>query len=84
MHEKTTFGKEARNKMDKQKMETEKRALQMYICVVLNSKGGALIWNITNTDYSYNELGIGQDLEQCLNTLIYPLHSLSSLLMLMQ
>uniref|UniRef100_A0A4W4E2E5 Schlafen AlbA-2 domain-containing protein n=1 Tax=Electrophorus electricus TaxID=8005 RepID=A0A4W4E2E5_ELEEL len=90
MHESTTFGEEARNKMDKQKREAEKGAFQMYICAVLNSKGGALIWNITNTDYSFNEHDISQDLEQCLNTLIYPvifsaeLHSLSSLLMLIQ
>ncbi|XP_026886036.2 protein SLFN14-like [Electrophorus electricus] len=68
----TTFGEEARNKMDKQKREAEKRAFQIYICAILNSKGGVLICNITNTNYSYNEHGIGQDLEQCLNTLIYP------------
>uniref|UniRef100_A0A4W4E933 GB1/RHD3-type G domain-containing protein n=1 Tax=Electrophorus electricus TaxID=8005 RepID=A0A4W4E933_ELEEL len=72
MHESTTFGEQARNKMDKQKRETEKRTFQMYICAVPNSKGGALIWNITNTDYSYKEHDISQDLKQCLNTLIYP------------
>uniref|UniRef100_A0A8C8S7J9 Schlafen family member 13 n=1 Tax=Pelusios castaneus TaxID=367368 RepID=A0A8C8S7J9_9SAUR len=68
---KVTFGEKARNNMKDSNLRKEQvRNLSQAACALLNSGGGVIKAEIENTDYSYKEHGIGQDIEKSLLELI--------------
>ncbi|XP_027779362.1 ribonuclease SLFN12-like isoform X1 [Marmota flaviventris] len=61
---KVTLGEKNRNSMkDKQRRKRQKEAVSRAMCALLNSGGGVIKAEIENTEYKYNEDGIGEDLE---------------------
>ncbi|XP_036423993.1 protein SLFN14-like isoform X2 [Colossoma macropomum] len=70
--EETTFGEEARKKMDNNRRRKQSEVFLKFICALLNSGGGVLCAKIANKKYIYDRDALGEDLEKGLNELLNP------------
>uniref|UniRef100_A0A3B4ED87 Schlafen AlbA-2 domain-containing protein n=1 Tax=Pygocentrus nattereri TaxID=42514 RepID=A0A3B4ED87_PYGNA len=70
--EETTFGEEARKKMDNNKRRQQREVFLRFICALLNSGGGYLFAKNANQQNKRHNDALGSDLEKGLNELLYP------------
>ncbi|KAL7862651.1 hypothetical protein SRHO_G00116350 [Serrasalmus rhombeus] len=68
--EETTFGEEARKKMDNIKRRQEREVFLKVICALLNSGGGDLFAKNANQQNKHHNDALGSDLEEGLNVLL--------------